>query len=307
MKTKKDAKVTAASANSQESDEVVKPKRSKQAKRQIIIYVVMVVAIAGILGFAWNDVDGRIKSKVLKYLRDKYEQEFVVELDSDSAEASKAFHWNRYKLSRCCVVVDKVEVGFVAHPRNDPQARFLARYDGGKLSDSYTAYLWREQEIKRLKPIVKRLFGAQAKLAINFDTTSYINGQVIDEIKESKHTMSLQEAISKYGDKINYHLWIKNIKENITELDKERAVEILKRLAKSLPTNADIIYVSKIFDEDKDQYYGLITSPQDLSKSTSDELIDRYHDRRGGKTFNIIIATDGDDPTHFTPSSDDWR
>ena len=78
MKAKKDAKTTAASANGQESNELAKPKRSKQAKRQIIIYVVMVVAIAGILGFAWNDVDGRIKSKVLKYLLDKYEQEFVV-------------------------------------------------------------------------------------------------------------------------------------------------------------------------------------------------------------------------------------
>ena len=71
MKTKKDAKTTAASANGQESNELVKPKRPKQAKRQIIIYVVMAVVIVGILGFAWNDVDGRIKGEVLKYLRDK--------------------------------------------------------------------------------------------------------------------------------------------------------------------------------------------------------------------------------------------
>ena len=71
MKTKEDAKTTAISANGQESNELAKPKRSKQAKRQIIIYVVMVVAIVGILGFAWADVDGRIKGEVLKYLRDK--------------------------------------------------------------------------------------------------------------------------------------------------------------------------------------------------------------------------------------------
>ena len=321
-KKKTGIKVSRTNATSANLTKPSKPKRHRKRK-WLIIGIFMAVILIGvivtiIIKAPWSPFGhiGRCNNKpatnaprdiMACYLNDKYGQDFVVELYSDSAEASKVFYWNRYKLSRCCVVTDKVEVGFVVYPRNDPQARFLARYDDGKPSDSYTAYLWREQEIKRLKPIVKRLFGAQAKLAINFDTTNYINGQVMDEIKESKHTMNLQEAISKYGGKINYHLWIKDIKENITEQDKEREVEVLKKLAKSLPTDADIIYVSKIFDEDKDRYYGLITSPPDLSKSTSDKLVDRYHDFRGGKTINIIIATEGDDPTYFTPSSDDWR
>ena len=187
MKTKEDIKTTVASANGQESNELVKPKRPKQAKRQIIIYVVMVVAIVGILGFAWADVDGRIKSKVLKYLRDKYKQEFVVTdytgITVTLFRAVQGRIGTEYNLanSKCRWLGEGNETyddcSWSVHPKGNPKGKCRVSYSSsGAMWDSCAQVILGKEnyakarqisaEEDRLRPAVEQIFGKNTKFGV---------------------------------------------------------------------------------------------------------------------------------------------
>lgn len=267
MKTKKDAKMTATSANGQESNELAKPKRSKQAKRQIIIYVVMAVAIVGILGFAWDDVDGRIKSKVLKYLRDKYKQEFVVtDYTGTTVTLFRAVQGRigtQYNLanSKCRWLGEGNETyddcSWSVHPKGNPKGECTVSYSSGTMRDSCAqVILGRENYAKarqisaeedRLRPAVERIFGKNTKFGVESllcekgraganESTSL--SQAINVCKKETAGMTKDQISDSYIRMYHsYELYIYDPDGQSIETDGDKAkiVERLKEVAKYLP------------------------------------------------------------------------
>ena len=285
MKTKKDAKTTVASANGQESNELVKPKRSKRAKRQIIIYVVMVVAIAGILGFAWNDVDGRIKSKVLKYLRDKYEQEFVVtDYKGTTVTLFRAVQGRigtEYNLanSKCRWLGEGNEThddcNWSVHPKGNPKGKCMVSYSDGAMRDSCAqVILGRENYAKarqisaeedRLRPAVEQIFGKNTKFGVESllcekgrtganESTSL--PQAINVCKKETAGMTEDQIFASYIRMYHsYELYIYDPDGQSIETDGDKAkiVERLKEVAKYLPEGRpDSMWLCYFIKHDED-------------------------------------------------------
>ncbi len=286
MKTKKDAKTTAASANGQESNELAKPKRSKQAKRQIIIYVVMVVAIAGILGFAWNDVDGRIKSKVLKYLRDKYEQEFVVtDYKGTTVTLFRAVQGRigtEYNLanSKCRWLGEGNETyddcSWSVRPKGNPKGECMVSYSSGTMRDSCAQVILGKEnyaktgqisaEEDRLRPAVERIFGKNTKFGVESllcekgrtgasESTSL--SQAINVCKKETASMTKDQIFFASYIRMyhSYELYIYDPDGQSIETDgdKARIVERLKEVAKYLPDGRpDSMWLCYFIKRDED-------------------------------------------------------
>ncbi len=285
MKAKKDAKTTAASANGQESNELAKPKRSKQAKRQIIIYVVMVVAIAGILGFAWNDVDGRIKSKVLKYLLDKYEQEFVVtDYKGTTVTLFRAVQGRigtEYNLanSKCRWLGEDNETyddcSWSVHPKGNPKGKCMVSYSSGTMRDSCAQVILGKKnyakarqisaEEDRLRPAVERIFGKNTKFGVESllcekgraganESTSL--SQAINVCKKETADMTKDQISASYIRMYHsYELYIYDPDGQSIETDgdKARIVERLKEVAKYLPEGRpDSMWLCYFIKHDED-------------------------------------------------------
>ena len=285
MKTKEDTKTTVASANGQESNELAKPKRSKQAKRQIIIYVVMVVAIVGILGFAWADVDGRIKSKVLKYLRDKYKQEFVVtDYTGTTVTLFRALQGRigtEYNLanSKCRWLGEGNETyddcNWSVHPKSNPKGKCMVSYSSGTMRDSCAQVILGKEnyaktgqisvEEDRLRPAVERIFGKNTKFGVESllcekgraganESTSL--SQAINVCKKETAGMTKDQISASYIRMYHsYELYIydpdgQSIK---TDGDKAKIVERLKEVAKYLPEGRpDSIWLCYFIKHDED-------------------------------------------------------
>ena len=323
MKIKKDAKTTAVSANGQESNELVKPKRSKQAKRQIIIYVVMVVAIAGILGFAWNDVDGRIKGEVLKYLRDKYEQEFVVtDYTSTTVTLFRAVQGRigtQYNLanSKCRWLGEDNETyddcSWSVHPKGNPKGKCMVSYSSGTMRDSCAQVILGKKnyakarqistEEDRLRPTVEQIFGKNTKFGVESllcekgraganDSTSL--SQAINVCKKETAGMTEDQIFASYIRMYHsYELYIYDPDGQSIETngDKARIVERLKEVAKYLPEGRpDSMWLCYFIKHDEDSRWSheLKVSVDDLRQMT-----DSFSDDR----LKLVATDDGkEDP-----------
>ena len=266
MKAKKDAKTTAASANGQESNELAKPKRSKQAKRQIIIYVVMVVAIAGILGFAWNDVDGRIKSKVLKYLLDKYEQEFVVtDYKGTTVTLFRAVQGRigtEYNLanSKCRWLGEDNETyddcSWSVHPKGNPKGKCMVSYSSGTMRDSCAQVILGKKnyakarqisaEEDRLRPHIERIFGKNTDIKVEFQLCEQGEASMkgfsgllraMKICKKATEDMTLGQVIDSNELRHEYNLYIYALDGQPIETDddKLRLIEKLRKITEYLP------------------------------------------------------------------------
>ena len=286
MKTKKDAKTTATSANGQESNELAKPKRSKQAKRQIVIYVVMVVTIVGILGFAWADVDGRIKSKVLKYLRDKYKQEFVVtDYTTTTVNILRTVQGRigtQYNLanSKCRWLGEDNETyddcSWSVHPKGNPKGKCRVSYSSsGAMWDSCAQVILGKEnyaktgqisvEEDRLRPAVEQIFGKNTKFGVESllcekgraganESTSL--SQAINVCKKETAGMTEDQIFASYIRMYHsYELYIYDPDGQSIETndDKARIVERLKEVAKYLPEGRpDSIWLCYFIKHDED-------------------------------------------------------
>ncbi len=319
MKTKKDAKTTAASANDQESNELAKPKRSKQAKRQIVIYVVMVVAIVGILGFAWADVDGRIKSKVLKYLRDKYKQEFVVtDYTTTTVDIFRAVQGRintKYNLanSKCRWLGEGNETyddcSWSVHPKGNPKGECMVSYSSGTMRDSCAqVILGRENYAKarqisaeedRLRPAVEQIFGKNTKFGVESllcekgraganESTSL--SQAINVCKKETAGMTKDQISASYIRMYHsYELYIYDPDGQSIETDGDKAkiVERLKEVAKYLPEGRpDSMWLCYFIKRDEDSIWSheLKVSVDDLRQMT---------DSFSNDLFKPIVTNDG--------------
>ena len=316
MKTKKDAKTTATSANGQESNEVVKSKRLKRAKRQIIIYVVMVVAIAGILGFAWADVDGRIKSKVLKYLRDKYKQEFVVTDYTTTVDIFRAVQGRintKYNLanSKCRWLGEGNETyddcSWSVHPKGNPKGECMVSYSSGTMRDSCAQVILGKEnyaktrqisaEEDRLRPAVEQIFGKNTKFGVESllcekgrtganESTSL--SQAINVCKKETAGMTKDQIFASYIRMYHsYELYIYDPDGQSIETDGDKAkiVERLKEVAKYLPEGRpDSMWLCYFIKHDEDSRWNreLKVSVDDLREMTDGFSNDRLE----------LVATD---------------
>ena len=323
MKTKKDTKTTAASANGQESNELAKSKRSKQAKRQIIIYVVMVVTIVGILGFAWANVDGRIKSKVLKYLRDKYEQEFVVtDYTSTTVTLFRAVQGRigtQYNLanSKCRWLGEDNETyddcSWSVRPKGNPKGKCEAGYSSGTMRDScaqvvlgkknYAKARQISAEEDRLRPAIEQIFGKNTKFGVESllcekgraganESTSL--SQAINVCKKETAGMTEDQIFASYIRMYHsYELYIYDPDGQSIETDgdKARIVERLKEVAKYLPEGRpDSMWLCYFIKRDEDSRWSheLKVSVDDLRQMT-----DGFSDDR----LKLVATDDGkEDP-----------
>ena len=318
MKTKKDAKTTAASANSQESNEVVKPKRSKQAKRQIIIYVVMAVAIVGILGFAWADVDGRIKSKVLKYLRDKYKQEFVVTDYTTTVNIFRVVQrrmGTEYNLanSKCRWLGEGNETyddcSWSVHPKGNPKGECMVSYSSGTMRDSCAQVILGKEnyaktgqisaEEDRLRPAVEQIFGKNTKFGVESllcekgraganESTSL--SQAINVCKKETAGMTKDQISDSYIRMYHsYELYIYDPDGQSIETDGDKAkiVERLKEVAKYLPEGRpDSMWLCYFIKHDEDSRWNseLKVSVDDLREMT---------DGFSNDQLKLVVTNDG--------------
>ena len=323
MKTKKDTKTTVASANGQESNELAKPKRSKQAKRQIIIYVVMVVAIVGILGFAWADVDGRIKGEVLKYLRDKYEQEFVVtDYTSTTVTLFRAVQGRigtQYNLanSKCRWLGEGNETyddcSWSVHPKGNPKGKCEVGYSSGTMRDSCAQVILGKKnyakarqisaEEDRLRPAIEQIFGKNTKFGVESllcekgraganESTSL--SQAINVCKKETAGMTEDQIFASYIRMYHsYELYIYDPDGQSIETngDKARIVERLKEVAKYLPEGRpDSMWLCYFIKHDEDSRWSheLKVSVDDLRQMT-----DSFSDDR----LKLVATDDGkEDP-----------
>lgn len=324
MKTKKDAKTTAASANDQESNELAKPKRSKQAKRQIVIYVVMVVAIVGILGFAWADVDGRIKSKVLKYLRDKYKQEFVVTdytgITVTLFRAVQGRIGTEYNLanSKCRWLGEGNETyddcNWSVHPKGNPKGKCMVSYSSsgamwdscaqvilGKENYAKTGQISAEED--RLRPAVERIFGKNTKFGVESllcekgrtgANESMDLPQAINVCKKETAGMTEDQIFASYIRLYHsYELYIYDPDGQSIETngDKVRIVERLKEVAKYLPEGrSDSIWLCYFIKHDEDSRWS-----HELKVSVDDlrQMADGFSNDR----LKLVATDDGkEDP-----------
>lgn len=319
MKTKKDTKTTATSANGQESNELAKPKRSKRAKRQIIIYVVMVVAIVGILGFAWADVDGRIKSKVLKHLRDKYKQEFVVtDYTATTVNILRAVQGKigtEYNLanSKCRWLGEGNETyddcNWSVHPKGNPKGKCRVSYSSsgamwdscaqvilGKENYAKTGQISAEED--RLRPAVERIFGKNTKFGVESllcekgraganESTSL--SQAINVCKKETAGMTKDQISDSYIRMYHsYELYIYDPDGQSIETDGDKAkiVERLKEVAKYLPEGRpDSIWLCYFIKHDEDSRWNreLEVSVDDLRQMADGFSNDQLK----------LVATDG--------------
>lgn len=303
MKAKKDTKMTAASANGQESNELAKPKRSKQAKRQIIIYVVMVVAIAGILGFAWADIDGRIKGEVLKYLRDKYEQEFVVTdytgITVTLFRAVQGRIGTQYNLanSKCRWLGEGNEThddcNWSVHPKGNPKGKCMVSYSSGTMRDSCAQVILGKEnyaktgqisaEEDRLRPAVEQIFGKNAKFGVESllcekgrtgANESMDLPQAINVCKKETAGMTEDQIFASYIRMYHsYELYIYDPDGQSIETDGDKAkiVERLKEVAKYLPEGRpDSMWLCYFIKHDENSRWNseLKVSADDLREMT---------------------------------------
>ena len=321
MKAKKDTKTTAASANGQESNELAKPKRSKQAKRQIIIYVVMVVAIAGILGFAWAAIDGRIKGEVLKYLRDKYEQEFVVTdytgITVTLFRAVQGRIGTQYNLanSKCRWLGEGNEThddcNWSVHPKGNPKGKCMVSYSDGVVRDSCAQVILGKEnyaktgqisaEEDRLRPAVEQIFGKNAKFGVESllcekgrtganESTSL--PQAINVCKKETAGMTEDQIFASYIRMYHsYELYIYDPDGQSIETDGDKAkiVERLKEVAKYLPEGRpDSMWLCYFIKHDENSRWNseLKVSVDDLREMT---------DGFSNDQLKLVVTDDGEE------------
>lgn len=320
MKTKEDAKTTAASANGQESNELAKPKRSKQVKRQIIIYAVMIVAIVGILGFAWDDVDGRIKVKVLKHLRDKYKQEFVVtDYTATTVNILRAVQGKigtEYNLanSKCRWLGEGNETyddcNWSVHPKGNPKGKCMVSYSSsgamwdscaqvilGKENYAKTGQISAEED--RLRPAVEQIFGKNTKFGVESllcekgrvganESTSL--SQAINVCKKETAGMTKDQISDSYIRMYHsYELYIYDPDGQSIETDgdKARIVELLKEVVKYLPEGRpDSMWLCYFIKHDENSRWNseLKVSVDDLREMT---------DGFSNDQLKLVVTNDG--------------
>lgn len=304
MKTKKDTKTTAASANLTKPS---KPKRHRKRK-WLIIGIFMAVILIGvivtiIIKAPWSPFGhiGRCNNKpatnaprdiMACYLNDKYGKDFVLTGKIRRTPFGSSALWEHYYESD-------------AYPVDDPRLRFKVKLDGDnkehkfEKSDTYIEEGQILAEEDRLRPAVERIFGKNTKFGVESllcekgraganESTSL--SQAINVCKKETAGMTKDQISDSYIRMYHsYELYIYDPDGQSIETndDKARIVERLKEVAKYLPEGRpDSMWLCYFIKHDENSRWNseLKVSVDDLREMT---------DGFSNDWLKLVVTNDG--------------
>lgn len=228
-------------------------KQIKEHKVFVIVPIVILIVVVLARTFIWRDyTNERVEMAI--YLKDKYGgQEFVV---GKPVREGAMFAIEGYLVA-------------IAHPANNSKIKFRVIHSSSARYDGYAGAVWSDEESKRLKPEIYRLFGKGTDYTVEIKSAMTLQTAKIDMDIRGK-IPNFNDAVKKYGKQIPYGLTIKRLKKNLSDDEKEDIVNKLIEISSLLPDETDIT-ITYISEASEKREYGLIESPDDLRKLNSRE------------------------------------
>ena len=161
---------------------------------------------------------------------------------------------------------------------------------GKPVRDGYAGAVWSNEESKRLKPEIYRLFGSDTDYTVEIKSALELqNAQVNFDGK----IIALDDIAKIYGKQIPYGLAIKRLKKNLSDDEKEDIVNKLIELSASLPDKTDtaVTYISETSGK---REYGLTVPLDNLRKlSNRQDKINLFSEWRVGGLQDYDLRQDG--------------
>ena len=209
------------------------------------------------------------------YLKDKYGgQEFVV---GKPVREGAMFAIEGYLVA-------------IAYPANNSKIKFRVIHSSSARYDEYAGAVWSDEESKRLKSEIYRLFGGGTDYTVEIKSALELqNAQVNFHGK----IIALDDIAKIYGKQIPYGLAIKRLKKNLSDDEKEDIVNKLIELSASLPDKTDttVTYISETSEK---REYGLTVPLDNLRKlSNRQDKINLFSEWRIGGLQDDDLRQDG--------------
>ena len=221
-------------------------KQIKEHKVFVIVPTVILIIVVLARTFIWRDYT-KEQIEMAKYLKDKYNgQEFVVE---------------KPELKGAMLGIEGY-FSAIAYPANNSKIKFRVIHSSSARYDGYAGAVWSNEESKRLKPEIYRLFGSDTDYTVEIKSALELqNAQVNFHGK----IIALDDIAKIYGKQIPYGLAIKRLKKNLSDDEKEDIVNKLIELSASLPDKTDtaVTYISETSEK---REYGLAVPLDNLRK-----------------------------------------
>ena len=241
-------------------------KLGKHIKKHRALVVILIIILAVVIfarTFIWRDYT-KEQIEMANYLKDKYNgQEFVV----------------GKPVREGAMFAIEGHLTAVAYPVNNKKIKFDVMYSSTGKLDGYAGAVWSDEESKRLKPEIYRLFGNGTDYTVEVQSSMSLHTMNID-VRGKVPTFS--DAVKKYGKQIPYGLTIKKLKRSLSDDEKEDIVNKLIEISTLLPDETDVTikYFSRF---DKVNRYGLIVRLDDLRKLNSrQDKINMFEGWRAG-------------------------
>ena len=168
-------------------------KQIKEHKVFVIVPIVILIIVVLARTFIWRDYTNE-QTEMAIYLKDKYGgQEFVV---GKPVREGAMFAIEGYLVA-------------IAYPANNSKIKFRAIHSSSARYDEYAGAVWSDEESKRLKPEIYRLFGSDTDYTVEIKSALELqNAQVNFDGK----IIALDDIVKIYGKQIPYGLAIKRLK-----------------------------------------------------------------------------------------------
>ena len=169
----------------------------------------------------------------------------------------------------------------IAYPANNSKIKFRVIHSSSARYDGYAGAVWSDEESKRLKPEIYRLFGSDTDYTVEIKSALELqNAQVNFDGK----IIALDDIAKIYGKQIPYGLAIKRLKKNLSDDEKEDIVNKLIELSASLPDKTDtaVTYISETSEK---REYGLAVPLDNLRKlSNRQDKINLFSEWKVGES-----------------------
>ena len=252
-------------------------KLGKQIKEhKVFVVVPMVILIIVVLArtFIWRDYT-KEQIEMAIYLKDKYGgQEFVV---GKPVREGAMFAIEGYLVA-------------IAYPANNSKIKFRVMHSSSARYDEYAGAVWSDEESKRLKPEIYRLFGGGTDYTVEIKSALELQNA---QVNFGGKIIALDDMAKIYGKQIPYGLAIKRLKKNLSDDEKEDIVNKLIELSASLPDKTDttVTYISETSEK---REYGLTVPLDNLRKlSNRQDKINLFSEWRIGGLQDHDLRQDG--------------
>lgn len=249
-------------------------KQIKEHKVFVIVPVIILIVVVLARTFIWRDY-AKEQIEMAIYLKDKYGgQEFVV---GKPVREGAMFAIEGYLVA-------------IAYPANNSKIKFRVIHSSSARYDEYAGAVWSDEESKRLKPEIYRLFGGGTDYTVEIKSAlEFQNAQV----NFGGKIIALDDIAKIYGKQIPYGLAIKRLKKNLSDDEKEDIVNKLIELSASLPDKTDttVTYISETSEK---REYGLTVPLDNLRKlSNRQDKINLFSEWKVGGLQDYDLRQDG--------------